>query len=86
MSTSFKVSPTVDDYPFLYVRDRGVPGLYIVTLGLIALTSLIAVRASVGRFSKLKPYADLFALGAAFLLLETKAWSSLRSGSEQPGS
>lgn len=65
--------PVIDDYPFLYVRDRGVPGLYLVTLGLIVATSLVAVRATVGKLSRLRPYLDLFALGAAFLLLETKS-------------
>jgi Spermine/spermidine synthase domain len=65
--------PSTDDYPFLYVRDRGIPGLYTVTLTLIALGSLATVRVGVGSFSRLKPYGDLFALGVAFLLLETKS-------------
>lgn len=65
--------PVTDDYPFLYVRDRGIPGLYLLTLGLILVASLAAVRFSVGRLQNLRPYADLFAMGAAFLLLETKS-------------
>jgi hypothetical protein len=65
--------PSVDDHPFLYVRDRRIPSFYAVTLGLIALASLITVRVGVGSFSRLKPYGDLFALGTAFLLLETKS-------------
>lgn len=65
--------PSVDDYPFLYLRDRGIPRLYSVTLALIALISLATVRVAGGPFSRLKPYFDLFALGAAFLLLETKS-------------
>jgi hypothetical protein len=40
---------------------------------MIALTSLLVVRTAVGRLSQLRPYLDLFALGAAFLLLETKS-------------
>ena len=63
----------VDDYPFLYLRNRGIPGLYALTLTMIALTSLLVVRVAVGRLSRLKPYLDLFALGSAFLLLETKS-------------
>jgi hypothetical protein len=66
-------APAVDDYPFLYLRNRGVPGLYALTLTMIALTSLLVVRTAVGRLSHLRPYLDLFALGAAFLLLETKS-------------
>ena len=65
--------PVTDDYPFLYVRERGIPGLYLLTLGLILVVSFAAVRASVGRLANLRPYADLFAMGAAFLLLETKS-------------
>jgi SAM-dependent methyltransferase len=65
--------PVTDDYPFLYVRERGVPGFYLLTLGLILAASLVAVRASVGQLKRLRPYADLFAMGAAFLLLETKS-------------
>lgn len=65
--------PVVDDYPFPYVRQRGVPSLYLVTLGLIALASIVTVRVGAGSFTKLRPYLDLFALGAAFLLLETKS-------------
>lgn len=66
-------APATDDYPFLYVREPSLPGFYAVTLGLIAIASLLAVRASVGRFGTLRPYLDLFAMGAAFLLLETKS-------------
>jgi hypothetical protein len=66
-------APSTDDYPFLYVRDREIPRLYTVTLAFIALASLATVRVGVGSFSRLKPYGDLFALGAAFLLLETKS-------------
>jgi hypothetical protein len=65
--------PSVDDQPFLYIRDREIPALYTVTLGLIALASLATVRIGVRSLSRLKPYSDLFALGAAFLLLETKS-------------
>lgn len=65
--------PVTDDYPFLYVRERGIPGLYLLTLGLILVASLGAVRVSIGRLRQLRPYADLFAMGAAFLLLETKS-------------
>lgn len=65
--------PSVDDYPFLYLRERGIPRLYAITLALIALISLATVRVAVGPLSRLKPYFDLFALGAAFLLVETKS-------------
>ena len=66
-------APSTDDYPFLYVRERGIPGLYSLTIAFLALISLVAVRVGVGSFSRLSPYLDLLAMGAAFLLLETKS-------------
>jgi hypothetical protein len=66
-------APVTDDYPYLYVEQRGLPGVYGITLTLIVLASLLAVRATVGAFGRLKPYLDLFAMGVAFLLLETKS-------------
>ncbi len=76
--------PSTDDKPFLYVRHSTVPSLYVTTLGLILLASLIAVLAvllsapatrtstRLDRVRHMWSYRDLFLLGAAFLLLETK--------------
>lgn len=69
---SLAVAPATDDAPFLYFRGDAFPPLYLVTLAGILLTSLVAVRALGGPFRAMKPYADLFFMGAAFLLLETK--------------
>jgi SAM-dependent methyltransferase len=65
-------APATDDYPFLYLRHRSIPGFYLLTLGLILAASLVAVRASSGPFGAMRSYVDLFFMGAAFLLLETK--------------
>jgi hypothetical protein len=65
-------APVGDDHPFLYLRTRTIPGFYLLTIALIVLASLVIVRAAGGRFGAMKPYADLFFMGAAFLLLETK--------------
>ncbi|GAA3068400.1 hypothetical protein GCM10017600_21290 [Streptosporangium carneum] len=65
--------PAEDDRPFLYLRDRTVPWVYLVTLGLILAVSLLAVRAVAGPYRRMRPYADLFLLGVAFLLLETRS-------------
>ncbi len=62
-----------DDYPFLYLRERSIPALYATTLLALLATSVLAVKVGIGRLSRLRPYADLFAMGAAFLLLETKS-------------
>ena len=69
---SGKVVPATDDSPFLYFRGGSFPALYTVTLLSILLTSLVAIRALGGPLRSMRPYADLFFMGAAFLLLETK--------------
>ncbi len=67
------VAPASDNAPFLYFRPgSGFPTIYLWTLGGILLISAIAVRALGGPFGAMRPYVDLFFMGAAFLLLETK--------------
>ena len=66
-------APVSDDYPFLYLREPGLPGLYLVTLGLILVSSVGLVRLAGARFGAMAGYTDLFLMGAAFLLLETKS-------------
>ncbi|MFG2074371.1 spermidine synthase [Nonomuraea maritima] len=65
--------PADDDRPFLYLKDATIPPLYLITLGLILLVSLLAVRVVAGPYRRMRPYADLFLLGVAFMLLETKS-------------
>lgn len=65
-------APSTDDKPFLYLRG-GIPSLYLLTVLLILAASLLAVRFVAGPLRKMRPYADLFLLGAGFLLLETKS-------------
>jgi SAM-dependent methyltransferase len=66
------VPPATDNAPFLYFRGDTFPPLYTVSLIGILLASLVAVRALGGPLREMRPYADLFFMGAAFLLLETK--------------
>jgi hypothetical protein len=66
-------SPSTDDYPFLYLRTPGLPPIYLITLVLILLASIVAVRWVVGPFRRMGGYLDLFFMGSAFLLLETKS-------------
>ncbi len=66
-------APALDDHPFPYLRDRGIPGMYLLTIGLILAASLVLVRAIGGPFGAMRSYVDLFFMGAAFLLLETKS-------------
>jgi len=66
-------SPATDDHPFVYLRTRSIPSIYLLTLALILLLSLLAVRMSSGPLREMRRYLDLFFMGAAFLLLETKS-------------
>ena len=66
-------APVNDDRPFLYLRTPHIPGFYLGVLLMILLVSLVAVRAAIGSLGRTRRYGDLFLLGAAFLLLETRA-------------
>ncbi|MDF2706230.1 MAG: spermidine synthase [Nonomuraea muscovyensis] len=72
-ATAATPPPAGDDRPFLYLKDRTIPPIYLITLGLILAVSLLAVRVVAGPYRRMRPYADLFLLGVAFLLLETKS-------------
>lgn len=74
--------PVHDERPFLYLKEPGIPGTFLLVIVMILLVSLIAVRAIGGPLRRMAPYADLACLGAAFLLLETRAvtWSALLFG------
>lgn len=65
--------PATDDHPFPYLRQAQVPAFYLLTIGLIVLVSLALVRTVAGSLRPMGRYLDLAAMGAAFLLLETKS-------------
>lgn len=69
-------SPATDDRPFVYFFGNTLPKIYLGAIALILLLSLVLVRALAGPFKGMRSYADLFFMGAAFLLLETKNVSS----------
>lgn len=63
--------PLEDDWPFLYLPARTIPQDYVLAMVLMALVSLVAVRAAAGPgWRGIDPH--FFALGAGFLLLETR--------------
>jgi SAM-dependent methyltransferase len=66
-------SPATDNYPFLYLHSRGIPEIYQIALTLILAASVLAVRVVAGPLVSMNRYLDLFAMGAAFLLIETKS-------------
>ena len=81
--------PSTDDRPFVYLRDPGIPGLYRSTLLMIILVSIASIvfvltlnarsggpgagRRLRAQAKQMWSYRDLFLLGVAFLLLETKS-------------
>jgi hypothetical protein len=66
------VAPVSDDRPFPYLPGPSIPNLYLLVMGLILVASLLAVRVAGGPLRKMVQFADLFWMGAAFLLLESK--------------
>ena len=67
------VAPATDDHPFVYLREASIPSLYLVTIALILMASALAVRVISGPVRAMRSSLDLFFMGAAFLLLETKS-------------
>lgn len=78
MSTPFTpsdVEPTTDDWPFLFLEKRGIPFHYLLPLFLIFALALIPFRYCQLRVAHVNWH--LFFMGAAFLLIETKAVTTL---------
>ena len=81
------IEPARDDWPFLYLRDRHVPRHYLVALALILVVSVAAVIPALrisGAVSTAEHRehpehlstagsAQMFFLGAGFMMLETKS-------------
>lgn len=70
--TASTPDPVGDDRPFPYLKNPSIPTFYLVALGLILLASLVLVRVAGGPLRGMRNYLDLFFMGVAFLLLETK--------------
>lgn len=73
-----------DDWPYLYLRQRRIPILYLVTLLLVALVFVVTVRYFLGSgaYSQLllprnRELWHFFLLGAGFLLIQTKSINEL---------
>jgi SAM-dependent methyltransferase len=71
--TGTSPEPATDDYPFPYSQGRSIPPFYAGSLAAVLVASFAAIRIGGGAsFGGIRPYLDLFAMGIAFLLLETK--------------
>ncbi|MFN8007717.1 MAG: hypothetical protein U0V70_11950 [Terriglobia bacterium] len=69
------VEATSDDWPFLFLQRRGVPFHYILPLSIILMLSFVPLYKAGMRFADVDWH--LFSMGAAFLLIETKAVTTL---------
>jgi len=77
------VAPATDDWPFLYMREPALPQHYLVALALVLTLSALAVWLATRTASPAPPASPaqpvprwswhFFALGAGFMLLETKS-------------
>jgi spermidine synthase len=66
----------LDDWPYLYLRQRVIPADYLTTIGVLVLASLLCVFTFAGEQRKgVDPH--FFFLGAGFLLLETKSITTI---------
>jgi hypothetical protein len=74
-------SPTLlatDNWPFLYLTDRSIPGTVLITAALFFLAVWLVLRkANLFSWKTSLPHLHFFFLGAGFLLLETKAVTQL---------
>jgi hypothetical protein len=64
--------PATDDRPFPYLRTRSIPTFYLASIAVMFAVAVVAVRLLGGPLAAMRRYSDLFCLGVAFLLLETK--------------
>lgn len=64
-----------DDWPYLYLNTNQIPPFYIICFGALALVSFLLLF--VAERDIMKPNIHFFALGAGFMLLETRSISQL---------
>lgn len=71
-------APALDDWPFPYLRERAISAQYLLVLGGILIFAvagtLLVARATGAGGASFSPH--FFALGAAFLLIETRSITS----------
>ncbi|MEM1157717.1 MAG: hypothetical protein AAF649_02175 [Verrucomicrobiota bacterium] len=70
-----KVTPTTDDWPFLFLEKPGIPFHYLMPMGFILIGSFFMMKRIGLSLSGMNWH--MFFMGAAFLLLQTKAVVSL---------
>lgn len=71
-AASAPVALATDDWPYLYLEKRGIPGDYLVVIGVLLVVSVAAVASLRGSSVGLND-GHFFFLGWGFLLLQTKS-------------
>jgi hypothetical protein len=66
------IGAATDDWPFPYLMGRTIPAFYLRVLAGVLLGSLLLIWVAGGAPLRMRRYMDLFCMGAAFSLLETK--------------
>jgi hypothetical protein len=67
-----RTSIATDDWPFPYLTSHTIPSFYLRVLALVLVGALALVWLAGGTPLRMRRYMDLFCMGAAFSLLETK--------------
>lgn len=67
------VTPTTDDWPYLFLRERGVSWTYAIGLIFTLYAGSFLVKRCFGSFTTDATGRTMFFLGAAFMLVETKS-------------
>jgi SAM-dependent methyltransferase len=67
------LEPAVDDWPFIYMPARAIPGAYLAALGMVLVIALAFVGLAAPRSTLRRFNWHFFLLGAAFMLLETRS-------------
>ena len=70
-TSSTRLLPS-DDWPFLYLKERGIPFKPSVTGMLLIATLSVAMLAVFAPVRRVRPNGRMFFLGAGFMLLETR--------------
>jgi len=70
--TNPEVKPASDDYPFIYLENDHFPPVYIVSLSFLLFATFLIIRLFGISFGNIPKHLDLFLMGSAFLLLESK--------------
>jgi hypothetical protein len=79
-STVDDANVPTDDWPYMYLLQRGIPSHYVKAVGILFLLSLFGISVVSGKaMTRWGTWenANFFCLGAAFLLLETKSITTL---------